>query len=283
MNTKGQERIKKFVPGIKKPNNQIIFSKSDDKFLIGKRFPRSIAVISPFEKIEDTFTTNFRAPNNRSRRVQILYNMIPKISEYSVSESGVQFDCIKSISENTDIFAGINSDVKSGYIHFDVTTYKEKIKDSKDSQTIIDVNPRIVFTKLFDQEMTEGVIEGLTHKFKTSKFKAFSVILEKGFILCSVDKYLTQLYVTITSPKAMFIGNCVKYEIQNITNNIFPLWPIFNINMNQSKLGLFINNDIIKDYQDIDQPILVKLEREIDSNDVFTTCIGLFIKVDENK
>ncbi len=282
MNPKRPEPNKKFSGG-KKPSNQIIFSKADDKFLIGKRFPRSIAVISPFEKVDDTFTSNFRAPNNRSRRVQILYNMIPKISEYSVSEGGVQFDCIKSISDNTDIFANLGNTVKNGYIHFDVTSYKEKVKDSKDSQTVIDVNPRLVFTKLYDQEMTEGIIDGLSHKFKTSKFKAFSVILEKGFILCSVDKYLTQLYVTITSPKSMFIGNCVKYEISNITNNIFPLWPIFNINMNQSKLGLYMNNDILKDYADVDQPILVKLEREIDSNEVFTKCLGMHVRLDQKK
>lgn len=283
MNPKVQERTRKFSGGGKKPSNQIIFSKADDKFLIGKRFPRSIAVISPFDRIEDSFTSNFKAPNNRSRRVQILYNMIPKISQYSVSEVGVEFDCIKSISENTDIFSSLGRDVNSGYIHFDVTSYKEKVNDSKDTQTIIDVNPRLVFTKLQDQEMTEGTIEGLSHKFKTAKFKAFSVILEKGFILCSVDKYLTQLYVTVTSPKLMFIGNCVKYEISNITNNIFPLWPIFNINMNQSKLGLYMSNKILEDYRDVDQPILVKLEREIDSNEVFTKCIGLFLKMEQKR
>ena len=87
--------------------------------------------------------------------------------------------------------------------------------------------------------------------------------------------------MTVNSPKKMFIGNCVKYEISNITNNIFPLWPIFNINMNQSKLRLFMSNDILKDYQDIDQPILVKIEREIDSDEVFTKCIGLFVKVND--
>ena len=127
--------------------------------------------------------------------------------------------------------------------------------------------------------MTEGVIEGLNHNFKTLKFKTFSVILKKGFILCFVDKFLTQLYVTVSSPKQMLIGNCVKYEISNITNNIFPLWPIFNINMNQSKLRLFMSNDILKNYKDIDQPILVKIEREIDLNEVFTKCIGLYVKV----
>ena len=124
-------------------------------------------------------------------------------------------------------------------------------------------------------------LNDLSHKFKTIKFKAFSVVLERGFILCSVDKSLTTLYLTINRPNQSFVGNCIKKEVNNITTNIFPLWPIFNVNMNQNKLGVFVSEDITKDYQHVNAPILLKIEREVDSSDAVATCIGFNIKLDE--
>lgn len=264
---------------LKKPSNQVIVSKFEDKFLIGKRFNRSIAVVSPFEKIEDIFVSNFEAPNNRSKRVQILYNMIPKISKYSVSDEGVTFDCVQSISESTDIFGNIKNGVNSGFIHFDITSFKKKESDSGKLTTYIDVNPRLMFAKLDDQEIIEIKLENLEHKFKTLKFKAFSVILERGFILCLVDRTYTALYLVINNPNTNFIGNCVKKELSNITNNISPLWPIFKIKMNQNKIGVFSEEIFTRDYKHINWPILLKCEREIDSNEIVSTCIGANINL----
>lgn len=265
----------------RKPSNQVIVSKMEDKFLIGKRFTRSIAVISPFEKVEGIFTSNFQAPNNRSKRVQILYNMIPKISRYSVSEDGVTFDCLQSIGESTDIFKSVNNGIESGFIHFDVTSFKKKDEKINKFTTFVDINPRLLFAKLEDQEEIEIKIEKLTHKFKTIKFKAFSVILERGFMLCSVDKNLTTLYITLNRPNQNFIGNCIKKEANNITSNIFPLWPIFNINMNQNKLGVYIDDIVAKDYKHVTSPILLKIERELEGNDAVASCIGYNLKLDE--
>jgi hypothetical protein len=265
----------------RKPSNQVIVSKIQDKFLIGKRFTRSTAVISPFEKVEGEFTSNFQAPNNRSKRVQILYNMIPKISRYSVSEDGVAFDCLKSISESTDIFKSVNNGVTSGFIHFDVTSFKKKDEETKKFTTYVDINPRLLFAKLEEQEEIELEVKKLTHKFKTIKFKAFSVVLERGFVLCSVDKNVSTLYITINRPDQNFIGNCIKKEVNNITANIYPLWPIFNIDMNQNKLGVFIDEEITKDYKHVNSPILIKIEREIESNEAISTCIGYNLKIEE--
>lgn len=264
---------------LKKPSNQVIVSKFEDKFLIGKRFNRSIAVVSPFEKIEESFVSNFEAPNNRSKRVQILYNMIPKISKYSVSDEGVSFDCVQSISESTDIFRCINNGVNAGFIHFDITSFRKKESENGKFTTYIDVNPRLIFAKLEDQEVIDIKLDNLEHKFKTLKFKAFSVILERGFILCVVDRSYTALYLVINKPSANFIGNCVKKELSNITNNIFPLWPIFNIKMNQNKIGVFSEEIFTKDYKHINWPILIKCEREIDSNEIVSTCIGANINI----
>lgn len=266
----------------RKPSNQVIVSKLEDKFLIGKRFTRSIAVISPFERVDETeITTNFNAPNNRSKRIQILYNMIPKISRYCVSEEGVKFDCLESISQSTDIFKHVNNGIESGFIHFDVTSFKKKDEETQKLTTFIDINPRLLFATLEDQEMIDITLDDLTHKFKTIKFKAFSVVLERGFILCSVDKNLTTLYITINRPNQSFVGNCIKKEVNNITTNIFPLWPIFNVNTNQNKLGVYVNDMITRDYKHVDSPILIKLEREIDSNEAVATCIGYNVKLDE--
>jgi len=265
---------------IRRPNNQVIVSKTDDKFLIGKRFTRSIAVISPFEKVEDTFVSNFQAPNNRSKRIQILYNMIPKISRYSVSENGVHFDCIQAIDESTDIFEKSEEIVESGYIHFDVTTFKKRTEENKRVTTFIDINPRLLFTKLPDQDQFEFKLKNINHKFKTIKFKAFSVILEKGFILCSVDKYTTCLYLTINRPDRNFIGNCIRKEINNITANISPLWPIFNINMNQNKLSVAVNDAITNYFKDVNTPILIKLEREIDDDHTTINFLAMSINLD---
>jgi hypothetical protein len=265
----------------RKPTNQVIVSKLEDKFLIGKRFTRSIAVISPFERVDEVeITTNFQAPNNRSKRIQILYNMIPKISRYCVSEEGVKFDCLESISQSTDIFKNVNNGIDSGFIHFDVTSFKKKDEQSQKPTTFIDINPRLLFARLEEQEMIETKLKNLDHKFKTIKFKAFSVILERGFILCSVDKILTTLYLTINRPNQNFVGNCIKKEVNNITANIFPLWPIFNINMNQNKLGVFVSDDIVKDYKHVSDPILLKIEREVGSDEAVASCIGYNVKID---
>lgn len=264
---------------IKKPSNQVIVSKFEDKFLIGKRFNRSIAVVSPFEKIEDSYISNFDAPNNRSKRVQILYNMIPKISKYSVSDDGVSFDCIQSISENTDIFGCIRNGINAGFIHFDITSFRKKEENNERFTTYVDVNPRLIFAKLKDQEIIEFKLENLEHKFKTLKFKAFSVILEKGFILCVVDKSYTALYIVINKPSENFIGNCVKKELSNINNNVSPLWPIFKIKMNQNKIGVFSDPILTNDYKHLNWPILIKCEREMDSNVIISTCIGANINI----
>lgn len=265
---------------LKKPSNQVIISKIDDKFLIGKRFNKSIAVVSPFEKVEDTIISNFEVPNNRSRRVQILYNMIPRISKYSVSDDGVNFDCVQSISERTDIFNYVKNGVNQGFIHFDITSFRKREEGSNKLTTYVDVNPRLMFAKLEDQEIIDDIVlEKLEHKFKTLKFKAFSAILEKGFILCTVDKRYTTLYIVINKPDLDFVGNCVKKEISNIINNISPLWPIFRIANKEKRLGLFLNESITKDYKHINCPILLKCEREMGSNSVISTCIGVNISI----
>jgi hypothetical protein len=259
----------------KKPSNQVIVSRINDKFLIGKKFTKSTAIISPFEKIDGSFISNFQVPSNRSKRVQILYNMIPKISKYSVSEEGVHFDCIEAISDSTDILNFKNDEIESGVIHFDVVTTKKREEKESKVTTYVDINPRVIFAKLPEQEILEKKISNINHKFKTTKFKAFSVILEKGFILCAVDRNYTTLYLTINRPMQKFIGNCVKKEVSNITNNIFPLWPIFGVNMNQSKLGVNITDEVISDFIHVDRPILVKMEREMNDNTALISCMGI--------
>jgi len=265
---------------IRRPSNQVIVSKTDDKFLIGKRFTRSIAVISPFERVEDAVVSNFQAPNNRSKRIQILYNMIPKISRYSVSDSGVHFDCVQAIDESTDIFEKTKDQADAGYVHFDVTTFKKKTDQNKRVTTFIDINPRLLFAKLVDQDPFDFKLNNLTHKFKTIKFKAFSVILEKGFILCSVDKYTTCLYLTINRPDRNFVGNCIRKEINNITANISPLWPIFNINMSQNKLSVAVDDAVTQYFKHVNAPILIKLEREIDDDETVINCLGMSINLE---
>ena len=114
----------------------------------------------------------------------------------------------------------------------------------------------------------------MTYKFKTSKFKVFTVILERGFILCTVDQDTTILYLTINNPKQKYIGNCVRKEISNISSNIAPLWPIFNINTDTSKLKVHVEENIIDQYKHMDKPILLKLERQIDHPETALSCIG---------
>ena len=263
----------------KQPTNQVIVSQIEDKFLISKKFNRSIAVISPFEKIDDSFISNFEAPNNRYKRAQILYNMIPNISKYSVREEGIEFDCVQSISESTDIFRCVKNGVEAGFIHFDITSFRKKDNPSKKIVTYVDVNPRLIFAKLEDQEIIEFKLDTINHKFKTLKFKAFSVILEKGFILCVVDRNYTVLYLAINNPVSNFVGYCVKNEISNIKNNISPLWPIFKIQKKESKIGVFLDEIICKDYTHLNWPILIKCEREINSNEIISTCIGTNINI----
>ncbi len=257
---------------LRKPNNQIIVSKDEDKFLIGHKFAKSIAIISPFERLNGVLESNFNTPVNRSKRIQILYEMIPDLSKYTVSSQGIDFDCISTICKTTDIFK--DNRIDSGIIHFDVTSSKEEHEDYDSPVSVIEINPRIIFNKLNDQEDIELTLENLKYKFKTTKFKVFTVILEQGFIVCTVNQDTTKLYLTINNPKNDYVGNCVRKEIGNISSNIAPLWPIFKIDTDMNKLKVHVDPSITDQYKHINKPILLKIQRQLDHPETVLSCIG---------
>ena len=190
---------------------QVVVSSDKTSFLITKMLSE-INIISPFERNEGEYFTNFTTPNNRIYRIQELYQSIPKFSTYSMSGDNIIFDCVNKLPE------AMFKDVDSGIIHFSASESDDKS---------IDVDPKMVF-KISTSESIELPFNQNV-KFKTRFLKVFPIILTNGFILSIVDSEEATIFITLNNPEKNFIGSCLRQEVINVITNLIPIWPIFDV------------------------------------------------------
>ena len=240
---------------------------TDQNFILAKNIGTFTDVISPFKKINNHFTSKFTLPITQLHRIQTLYDSLSSLSQYTVIDQNIKFDCVSNLPP--DMFG----DATEGYIHFSA------VKQNKKDKVEVVVDPKLVF-QLLDCE-PETFIYNQKIKFKSDFLKAFPIILRPGFIFSTVNKTMCQLFISIINPKEMLIGECSKYEIINVIQYVLPLWPIFDINIGKS-IKIKLQSDFIQDrYKDDTNPILLYISYNLEKPEEITIGkIAQYVKVD---
>ena len=241
----------------KTPGNstQAVIS-TDQNFILTKNIGNFTDIVSPFKKINNGYTSKFILSINQLHRIQTLYDSISNISQYTVIDQIIKFDCVSNLP--ADMFG----DATEGYIHFSA------VKQTKKDRFDIIVDPKMVF-QLVDCE-PDIFIYNQKIKFKSDFLKAFPIILRPGFIFSTVNKTTCQLFISVTNPKELLIGECSKYEIINVIQYVLPLWPIFDIYIGKS-IQIKLQSDFIQDrYSNETSPILLYVSYNLDKPEEIT-------------
>lgn len=222
----------------------------DQNFILAKNINNFTDVISPFRKVKDHFSSKFSLPINQLHRISTLYEALSSISQYTVVDNTIKFDCVSNLP--VDMFG----DATEGYIHFSA------VKQIKKDKVEIEVDPKLVFQNV------EGEMHTFTRnhkiKFKSDFLKAFPIILRPGMMFSTVNKSVSQLFISVLNPAKGYIGECSKYEIVNVIQYLLPLWPIFDINI-ASSIQIKFRDDFIQDfYKDEHNPILLYISYSLD-------------------
>lgn len=224
----------------------------DQNFILAKNINNFTDVISPFKKTKDRFSSKFTLPINQLHRINTLYESLSSISQYTVLDNTIKFDCVSNLP--TDMFGNATE----GYIHFSAVKQMKKDKDKVE----IEVDPKLVF------QNTEGEMNTFTRnhkiKFKSDFLKAFPIILRPGMMFSTVNKSISQLFISVLNPAERYVGECSKYEIVNVIQYLLPLWPIFDISIGSS-IQIKFREDFIQDfYKDEHHPILLYISYSLD-------------------
>lgn len=217
---------------------------TDQHFILAKNINNFTDIISPFRKIRDQhYSSKFSLPINQLHRVQTLYESISAISQYTVIDNLIKFDCVSNLPTN------MFGEATSGYIHF------ASIKQVKKDKIEVGVDPKLIFQDVEEDPITFNYDQKI--KFKSDFLKAFPIILRPGFMFSTVNKTITQLFISVLEPDKGIIGECSKYEIVNVIQYLLPLWPIFEINIGKN-IQIKFMDDFIKDtYKNEKSPILL--------------------------
>lgn len=245
---------------------------SDQEFIIVKRFNEMLDIVTPFIKIneQNKYSSNFKISLNQLHRIQTLYEMIISgLAKYSVFGNIISFDCCQELP--LDMFG----EATRGYIHYTAISHKNE----ENNQPEIIVEPQLVFESFETDPISIHYEQKI--KFKAEQLKAFQTILKHGFILSTVGQEICKLFMTIWNPKDLLVGECTKYEVNNLIQYILPLWSIFEVNISKSvsiKLRPEFLPDQLKTY---DQPIMLNAEYNLqNTNTIKIKQIGIYVKVD---
>lgn len=222
--------------------SQCIINEDISSFIVAKKFNNFTSIVSPFvyDPDDNIYNSYFYVPHIRAHRIQSLYNLMPKIAQYSAHQDYIYFDCLERLPP--DSFNNYNS----GYIHFYMQNESSNVVDENGHKNeIIDVDIRLTMKELEDQ--TPIKIENhMKINFSTNFIKVFPVILSKGFIVAIATAESCTLYLSLSNPSKGYVGKCIRKEVANITQNIFPIWPIFNVIADENINKIFIKKDIIE-------------------------------------
>jgi len=251
----------------KRKNLQVLVTEEFDKFIIVQKIDNTITVISPFEKIENTYTSNFILPENRIHRVTQLRNLIPRISKFSSYSDFVNLDCIECFDD--DWFNG----AESGIIMLNLVSKNEKIKDTNKYENILEGYERLLLKNCSGVYETNTINIKNKFKFQTSELKVLPVLLYDGFILSINNRDKSILYITLKNPKENLVGHCSKRNAFTIVNFFYNVWPIFDINIRMKATIKLFNEDFDFAFED-ENPILLKFTKQLNSETTTMEKIG---------
>ena len=224
----------------------------DQNFILAKSVNNFTDVISPFKKYKDHFSSKFNLPINQLHRVNTLYESLSSISQYTVIDNIIKFDCVSNLP--TDIFGNASE----GYIHFSTVRQTKKEKDKIE----IEVDPKLIFQSVETEMFT--FTRNHKIKFKSDFLKAFPIILRPGVMFSTVNKTICQLFISVLNPSERYVGECSKYEIVNVIQYLLPLWPIFDISISNT-IQIKFQEDFIQDFYKKDhQPILLYVNHNLE-------------------
>lgn len=230
---------------------------TDQNFILAKNIGNFIDIISPFKKINNRYTSKFIIPISQLHRIQTLYDSLSNISQYTVIDNTIRFDCVSNLPD--DMFGNATE----GYIHF--SAIKQHKKDNK-IEVIVD--PKLVFQIIECEPETFRFNQKI--KFKSDFLKAFPIILRPGFMFSTVNKTVCQLFLSICNPKDMIVGECSKYEIINVIQYVLPLWPIFDIYIGKT-IQIKLQSDFIQNrYRNCSSPILLYISYNLENPEEIT-------------
>ena len=247
-------------PTDKKPNfnlTQVMIS-SEHQFILAKKIKETITeVVCPFSKVDNKFYSKFFVSINKLPKIQSLYDLIPGVATYNVSDNIVSFDCIKRLPES------MFGRSENGIMHF--TTIVER---KKQNELEIVVDGKLTFNKIEPKKFELNYDQKT--RFKTEFLKTFPSIINKGFLFVSIDKQICQIYFTIMNPSELYVGDCSKFEVINIIQRILPLWSIFDIIISDS-YKIYLRKSFIKElFKNDKNPILVHASYNLEKTDEIT-------------
>lgn len=258
----------KFPKKKKSEFSQCLINENEQSFIIAKQFNKYTSIITPFKKNDNgEYTSGFFVPSNRAHRIQSLYKLMPKIASYSVYDEYISFDCLSRLPN--DVF----KNAESGIIHFFMQN--TSFYDENENE-IIDVDVRLVLPICLSDSVMMYKNES-NIMFRADNMKVFPVVLSKGFILAVATPQKHFLYVTSLNPSKGYIGTCMRKELVNITQNIFPIWPIFNLIADENMNKLFLKKEIIDEIKPIiGQYNKVGLTVEYEPENTSEMCLQIF-------
>lgn len=249
-----------YQPDNKKSNinlTQVMLS-SDHQFILAKKIRDTITdVVCPFVKIDDNFYSKFFVQIGKLTKIQSLYELIPGVATYNVSDSIIHFDCIKRLPD--DMFGA----AENGFIHY--TTVVEK---KKQNEMEIGVEGKLTFNNIEPQKYNINYDQKT--KFKTDFLKTFPSILNHGFILVTIDKQICQIYFTVMNPSELYVGECSKFEVINIIQRILPLWSIFDVIVSNT-YKIYLRKNFIRElFKNEKNPILLHASYNLEKTNEIT-------------
>lgn len=230
-----------------------VISEDFQNILMGKEFPKSTGIVSPFKKVNNIFVSGFDVPQNRTHRLNEIYNMIPHVARVLEGDDVSSFDCISAIDSHMDVLR--QHPLENGILHFDVLT------SNVDGKIICAIHSRLLI-KFIEEESKEIKLKKI-NKFETSKIKIFSVMMTKGFITCIANNKKTILHIIVNNCEKNIVGTCINDDNQKMLKSINLLWPIFTFNFKKSIMIRARNGIFGKETK---YPNYFTLERNIDES-----------------
>lgn len=244
--------------------NQVIINELNESFVIAKKINKYTSIVSPFVKTDTGYVSGFTIPHTRAYRVQSLYNLMSKISSYSINQNIIYFDCVGKLPE--DEF----NNYESGIIHFNVYNEPSSVQEIEGgTNEIIDIDIKMVIG--FNSEPNVITYENKSKiNFTTNHIKVFPVLLSKGFIMTIVNKEKCSCFLTLLNPNKGYIGTCLRKELPNITQNIFPIWPIFNLMADENINKIFLKKEIVTELRpnNITDKLLLRLDYSFENSNI---------------
>ena len=110
---------------------------------------------------------------------------------------------------------------------------------------VVEIDPKLIINFVLDNQVIEYENKSKI-TFITNWIKVFPVLLSKGVIITIVTPNDCTIYFTLLNPHKGYVGTCSRKEIGNIAQNIFPIWPIFNIAADENINKIFLKKDILE-------------------------------------